>query len=156
MSNPWEPLGKIQVSRGEPIQLSPISCLTHHLSLVSFNNLFVLFLSQLPNQILWSQLGAVIALGKSFCMGSGVWQDCESFPTCTLHQGARSSSRGQEEKGPRSHFPFSSCRELGSCFYLHNFFTVCFHSLFWGSYTFSSLSVIHVGALSNYQKFLYV
>ena len=32
----------------------------------------------------WGQLFP----GKTFCMGSGVWQDYQSFPTCTLHQGS--------------------------------------------------------------------
>ena len=32
----------------------------------------------------WGQLWP----GKTFCMGSGVWQDCQSFPTRTLHQGS--------------------------------------------------------------------
>ena len=77
----------------------------------------------------------------SYCMDSGVWQDCQSLPTRTLHQGAHSPSRGQEEGvwTPSSFFPHAENWESCLTFtillcvnFVFGDFAVCSsHSRFW-------------------------
>ena len=73
-----------------------------------------------------------------------VWQDCQSFPTCTLHQEIHSPSRGQEET--MTHYPFFLHTKNGEGATLPSRIgCVGSHLHDFGSGTFSSLPDVHVG-----------
>ena len=108
MSKSWEPLGKSQVSRGQPIQFSPIFCLTHPLSLVSFKNLFCLIL------VSTTKLNPLELVGGSYCPKKtflyGQW--CVAGPSVLAHTYTPLGStfiltcaRGEETTIPFFHFP---------------------------------------------------
>ena len=113
LSNLWGQWGK---SKRELI--NSFSC---HLPLLSYSP-FIHCLIQQPFCLIpvsTTKLNPLMLVGEVIAW-IVVWQDCQSFPTCTLRQGPHSPSRGQEETmTPILHF--SSRRELGELSHFHDF-----------------------------------